>query len=290
MKEFDLNDFEDFELISSKLNIINEYEKFEMFNEKIKELPLKDLIKRRFLKDENDLNSLYLLFSELNNKSLPLFKKSNTSNNSLIFLWLSQITHKAKKKFLFENMRKFEGIDKEYLVQITKLSQDENILIELPNILKEKGIILLFEPTINDMKLDGTTFLLENGTPVIGLTIRHKRLDNFWFTLLHELSHILLHYEELETPILDDLDIKNQDIIELQANKLTKDSFVSMSEWRICTAKSNQKSEEVIKFANKLNIHPAIIAGLIRFEKNNYTLFNDIINTIDVREKIYGKN
>lgn len=39
--------------------------------------------------------------------------------------------------------------------------------------------------------LDGAALQLADGTPVIGLTLRYDRVDNFWFCLLHELAHAL---------------------------------------------------------------------------------------------------
>ena len=35
--------------------------------------------------------------------------------------------------------------------------------------------------------------MTDTGCPVIGLTLRYDRLDNFWFVLLHELGHVFLH-------------------------------------------------------------------------------------------------
>ena len=40
-----------------------------------------------------------------------------------------------------------------------------------------------------------------NGAPVAALTLRYDRLDNFWFTLLHELAHIALHMDGNQTTI-----------------------------------------------------------------------------------------
>jgi HTH-type transcriptional regulator/antitoxin HigA len=53
--------------------------------------------------------------------------------------------------------------------------------------------------------LDGAAFLAE-GKPFIVYTCRYDRLDNFWFVLAHEISHVLNHFQYLETPFLDNLD------------------------------------------------------------------------------------
>src|SRR4030042_1351312 len=56
--------------------------------------------------------------------------------------------------------------------------------------LEKMGIILAVEPHLPRTHLDGAAMLRSDGTPVVALTLRYDRLDNFWFTLSHELAHI----------------------------------------------------------------------------------------------------
>ena len=67
--------------------------------------------------------------------------------------------------------------------------------------------------------LDGACFL-RGENPIIVITGRYDRIDNFWFVLAHEISHVLLHYNFLEKPILDDLHSEIHDDIESQADNL----------------------------------------------------------------------
>ena len=59
--------------------------------------------------------------------------------------------------------------------------------------LAHSGIPLVVEPHLPQTYLDGAAFLLPAGRPVIGLTLRYDRLDNFWFVLFHELAHVVKH-------------------------------------------------------------------------------------------------
>ncbi len=70
-----------------------------------------------------------------------------------------------------------------------------------------QGIHLILVSHLPKTYLDGAAMLMPNGTPVIGLTLRHDRVDNFWFTLLHELAHVARHLSEKEPIIVDDLDL-----------------------------------------------------------------------------------
>ncbi|PQZ85031.1 hypothetical protein CQ048_24220 [Pseudomonas trivialis] len=136
------------------------------------------------------------------------------------------------------------------------------------------------------MKTDGVFFKLEGGTPVIGMTLRYDRYDYFWFTLMHELSHISMHYDRFEGAHFDSLEDIGEDITELEANQLAKESLISRSDWRSASARRHRNEEELYKDAEKLSIHPAILAGLIRHESGNFSLFSRIIHEISVTRMI----
>ena len=65
--------------------------------------------------------------------------------------------------------------------------------------------------------LDGAAFTIGNN-PFIVYTARYDRVDNFWFVLAHEISHILLHFEHLSKGCLDDMDSNASSELEIQAD------------------------------------------------------------------------
>ena len=78
----------------------------------------------------------------------------------------------------------------DFLRHLGRLSWSE----EGPRLAKEflakHGIPLVVVPHLPKTHLDGAALKLGDGTPVIGLTLRYDRIDNFWFCLLHELAHV----------------------------------------------------------------------------------------------------
>ena len=62
---------------------------------------------------------------------------------------------------------------------------------KVPRILAECGIRFVIVESLSSAKIDGVCFWLDEKTPVIGMTLRHDRIDNFWFVLRHELEHVL---------------------------------------------------------------------------------------------------
>jgi HTH-type transcriptional regulator/antitoxin HigA len=134
------------------------------------------------------------------------------------------------------------------------------------------------------MKLDGITTKLPNGIPVIGLSFRYPRYDHFWFTLLHALAHVSLHYSALDEPICDDLDMTNiESEIEAEANRIAADMLIPRHIWNKAEVHRSLKEADLMRLASDAAIHPAVAAGMIRRKNANYRLFSNIVNEIDTR-------
>ncbi len=145
---------------------------------------------------------------------------------------------------------------------------------------------MLYLPAIEGTKADGAVFLFAGKIPVIAHSLRFPRMDNFWFTLLHELAHVCLHLDQLDTPIVDDLqseDLRNKDI-EIQADNLAKYSLVSRVKWRNTTVKNASSEEEIYQFAEEQKIHPSIVVGLVNYHRRRYDLFSEIWYSDNPRE------
>jgi HTH-type transcriptional regulator/antitoxin HigA len=275
-------DIDDFELSNNTKgeDITSLYHKYLDFKDALKTIPLKTLQSNGWLVNYEDSLSIGELFSNTLNPNNPLFRKNNTANDALTALWLAKVTATAKERVIV-NKYNFEKFTQEQLKEIPLLSKHAEIIRELPNILAQKGIILIYEKPIPSLKMDGLAFLLPNGTPVIALSFRYPRLDYFWFTLMHELAHIVLHYDSLGTPIIDDFDNDEQKTdMEIQANRLAKDCLVTRSQWRNCSAKYDVDPQEVI--------HSAIVAGLLRKERNKYDMYSELVNHINIRELVFN--
>jgi HTH-type transcriptional regulator/antitoxin HigA len=131
-------------------------------------------------------------------------------------------------------------------------------------------------------------FHLITGHPVIAMSLRFPRLDYFWFTLLHELAHLVLHFDQLKEPIFFDVEASEErDRIEKAANRLAKDSIVDRESWRNCAPKYDNSDRALHTYAAEQGVHPSLIAGLLRKESGNYKRYNSIINEHDVRAILF---
>ena len=184
---------------------------------------------------------------------------------------------------IFERSR----LTEEFLRRIIHLSVRPIGPIAVRTQLQNLGIAFIILPHLPQTYLDGACFMTPSGRPVIGMTLRHDRLDNFWFTLAHELAHLYLHLD-IKKAFFDDLDHQvtpDCTQVEQEADQFASDLLIPDNTWRAeGNAIMSDYSETVIlSFADRLNIHPVIVAGRIRWETNNYSLFADLIKKETVK-------
>ena len=167
-------------------------------------------------------------------------------------------------------------MDLNFASTLAKLSYSEIGPRTAVEFLNKKGIHVVFLKHLPKTYLDGASFLSPKGNPVIGLTLRHDRIDNFWFTLMHELGHAHLHLHGQSEAFFDDVDrvAKTKDRRELEANAYASQALIPSEAWASnkATLLRRPTVEKTQRFAESLNIHSSIVAGRICWERDNYTL------------------
>jgi HTH-type transcriptional regulator/antitoxin HigA len=149
--------------------------------------------------------------------------------------------------------------------------------------LEKQGIQFFVVPHLKKTFLDGAVMILGQNRPVIALTLRYDRIDNFWFCLLHELAHLMKHLAKDETNIIiDELgpqhpSIRSKDTREKEADKVAQNALIPEETWKKINLDAKNLAKEVILLSEELKIHPAIVAGRIRFEKNNYRILSQFV-------------
>ena len=193
-----------------------------------------------------------------------------------------------------QTIRYVEGsVDAEFLREVAKLSYFENGPILAKEYLKKHGIRLIILEHLSKTYLDGAVFFPADKNPVIGLTLRYDRVDNFWFCLLHELAHLCKHSKTNGIGIIiDDLDLRKyentkEDTVEKEADRIAQEALLPNKAWKDFGGSSSSTAGliQIIKLANTLKVNPAIIAGRIRYETNNYKKFSNLLGHGQVRKQ-----
>lgn len=212
-------------------------------------------------------------------------RKNDRPENWSMLAWKAQITRRAEKIIADKRLR-YRPIDVSWLVDLVRLSPLEDGPIRACNLLSEHGIVLVVEPQITGMSLDGAAFLVDD-IPVIGMTLLRDTLDNFWFTLLHEVAHIVLHYRTgLSSGFFDDFSETQMDGFEDEANQFAGSLLIPEEAWARSPARISKVPDPIRRFAENMMIHPAIVFGRIRKERGDYSIFSNYIGRGAVRKQL----
>jgi len=176
----------------------------------------------------------------------------------------------------------------EFMQRLVHLSYLDSGPLLAREFLGKNGIHVIVLRHLPRTHLDGAAMMLSSGNPVVALTLRHDRLDNFWFTLFHELGHVKLHFDkEKDACFVDDLDVDPEGL-EVQADEFARDSLISPKDWQRVSARHERTPYAVLQLADSLQVHPAIIAGRIRRDEKNYRLLASLVGQHEVRVHFPG--
>lgn len=198
--------------------------------------------------------------------------------------WTARIIIESKK--LKIPTFKQGSVTADFMAKVAQLS----VLPEGPraarDLLVEQGIPLIIEPHLPHTYLDGAAILLIKDRPIIGMTLRHDRLDNFWFTLLHELAHVALHFDSDERQFIDDLDVEaKNDPKEREADEFAGETLIPTAMWKKSPASRLRSPEAAAHLAQQLGIHPSIVAGRMRHRWKAFRMLNHLVGHRQVRRQ-----
>lgn len=161
------------------------------------------------------------------------------------------------------------------------VEQPDDFFPRLQKLCLQAGVVLLFTPKLPKVPLSGSTRWL-NDMPLIQLTARYKRNDNFWFTFFHELGHIILHgkkYISLEEVDFAAADPEKEEEAHQFAVKYT---FTKEQEEELLQNHTITE-EDIINYAKKFDTHPAMIIGRLQHDKIiHYSVGRKFMEPIDL--------
>lgn len=207
------------------------------------------------------------------------------SEDWTLLSWKAQVTRRAKDT-IKQRKVKYRPLDFSWLMDLVRLSRLEDGPVQAMALLLQHGIVLIAERQIPGMSVDGAAFLVDD-IPVIGMTLRRDSLDNFWFTLMHEVAHVVLHYRTgLAAGFFDDAEATQVDEMEAEANAFASSLLIPEEVWSRSPARITKTAEPIERLAAQLGISPAIIFGRVRMERKNYAIFSDKIGRDKVRKQL----
>ena len=256
------------------------------------DLPVSDMIKRGWLKGITDIRqpdvekALCRFFSVSSVDEIEILphaaKKTDVAEQSTPsqLAWLYQVRRIAKEVLV----AKYSLASAESAVNKLKpLLGSPEAARKAPRILQDSGIRFVIVESLPGAKIDGVCFWLNDHAPVIGLSMRHDRIDNFWFVLRHELEHVL--HGHGRTAVMLDINLEGDKAStgpelpeeERIANQAAADFCVPQRQLqKFIRLKGPFFAERDIRgFAATYKIHPGLVAGQLQNKTGRYELFRN---------------
>lgn len=159
---------------------------------------------------------------------------------------------------------------------------------KVPRILAEAGIRFVIVETLPSAKIDGVCFWLSDSAPVIGLSMRHDRIDNFWFVLRHELEHVRLGHGRNNRKMMLDTELEDE---QTGSNIAEEEREANLAAQEFCVPKSKMDAfiarkapffseRDLIGFSKIMKVHPGIVAGQLQHRTGRYDRFRQHIATL----------
>lgn len=245
-------------------------------NEDVSQLTARDVV-QRYLKPQR--GPLYL-------KRTITYGATPETDKTNLRLWVGRVRELALASRKQRGSWREGTFNEDFLAYIARLSWSERGPRLAQEFLAEKGIALVLLPVLPHTKLDGAAMLDSDGAPVVGMTLRQDRIDNFWFTLMHELVHAWKHLPEKDFVITDESieDGTEDDAKEAEANRIARDAFIPRVAWKRSEAYLKPSVATIRALAEKLQIHPAVVAGRLRKERTGYGNFSGLVGQKQVRK------
>jgi HTH-type transcriptional regulator / antitoxin HigA len=255
------------------------------------ELPLADMIRRGWLKAKSvrdpHIQSELIRFFGVNRiddiEILPHAAKKthvNTIPTAAQLTWLYRVRQIAAGMLVG---RFLPTAIPSIIAKLKLLLSAPEEARKVPRILAESGIRFLIVEAISSSKIDGVCFWLNDASPVIALSMRYDRIDNFWFVLRHELEHVYRRHglsammldAELEgaragvgVDVVEDERVANEAAAEFCTPKKMMDAFVARKAPLF-------READILAFAKMIRVHPGLIAGQLRHRLNRYDRFGN---------------
>ena len=149
----------------------------------------------------------------------------------------------------------------------------------VPRMMTECGVRFLIVEALPQSKIDGVCLWLDSKSPVIALSMRFDRIDNFWFVLRHECEHVLCgHGQHSREGIIDaDMKVGAADMPDVseeerQANKAAAEFCVPQDKMNSFILRKNPffYEKDVVAFAKLNGVHPGLPVGQIQNKLNRY--------------------
>lgn len=236
-------------------------------------LPLSELLRRNWIAGAESIGELedqvcdFLGVRSISEppKTIVQFRQApaRSPEVSAQMAWAKRVEHLASRQVVksYKPARLVAEIS-----SLLVLAHDAEGVAQVPDWLMDRGVRFVIVPALPSSFVDGAMLVLPPG-PVIALTLRYDRIDAFWFTLLHELAHLVIGHKNYHLEQLYDGDTQRLDSQEAEANRKAQDWLIDPKELAAFVEQTKPyfSKAAIRRFSEVVNRHPGIVVGQLQY-------------------------
>ena len=230
---------------------------------------IEQIVELRGMCNVNNLTFIKTLFV---NK--VAFRKSQVVETDIytLYVWLRICEIYAQKNEIEQEYDAEKLKSKMIGIKKCMILDKDKAMMKLKQIFAECGINFQVIKNVKGAPVQG--FIKKAGEKIIlTMTTGRKFADEFWFTLFHEIGH-LLNGDIGSTQYIDFE--KTESKMEKEADNFAAKALINEEDFKSFINTSKITEESIKKFAKKQNVAPFIVVGRIQKERNNYRLFHEM--------------
>ena len=277
---------------------IGDLEKAKRNNFIVQNFDLPQLYKSKFISSKTDydaiearilsffgLQSIYEFADEV---VTPAFSRTKRNSSDLMReFWVQSALAQFK---ILSNPNEYQ---REKLIELIPMIRPytrdvEKGLVKVVKALFSIGISVIYQESLPNISVRGATFVV-NGKPCIVINDLYKRYPTLWFSLMHELHHVLYDFDEIEQVRYHLTGEPDLWLKEEKANNFAREYLFGEKKSKYIEPFINE-TVLVREYAEKSQIHSSIIYNFYMYDNNNWARFKNKLPSIDLAIKNLNVN
>ncbi len=199
-------------------------------------------------------------YGNLHNTARYRTTKTFETNNSAVLLWLRRAELEADllptRSWNPDELRKRLGL----IRSLTRHREPKVFFPRLRALCAEAGVAVVGLPAPTGCRASGASRMIAPDKAMIILSFRYRADDQFWFTVFHEIGHLLLHTGR---SFVDDGSVDSSDACEEEANRFASSQIITDAEVLDLT-RTPLAWKSIVRFSSSAKLSPGLVLGQLQ--------------------------
>ena len=206
-------------------------------------------------------------------------EKNRLNSNAWVQTALNIGSSSATKPFELKKLQQNIPVNRTMTLQ-----KPEQFVPELTNLFHSCGVAFVILPYLKNSGVNGAVKWIHKDKVILAINNRRKYADTFWFSLFHEIGHVLQQKVAMLIVSRDvaEMDEVNQNL-EMKADEFAQNTLIPAYDYASFIQKDDFSESDIKRFSNAIGIHPGIVVGRLQRDK---IIRNDRLNHLKEKYEI----